>query len=93
MTTTEIKELMSTKTLWNVTFTKLNGDRRRMFCSRDWAFLEEHSEDTGYSKPENESNYNAEEKGLVRVWDCYELGWRTIPTGERLISIEPVEED
>ena len=93
MTTTEIKDLMATNTLWSVEFTKKDGSVRRMIASRDWKFLEENSAEVEYVKPANESTYDAESLGYVRVWDCDNYGWRLVPSGERLIKIEAITEE
>lgn len=93
MTTTEIIEMMNTNTLWDIEFTKKDGTIRRMIASRDWKFLEEHSDEMEYVKPTGEPNYDAEALGYVRVWDCDNLGWRTVPSGERLIKIEPIKDE
>lgn len=91
MTVDEIKKVMDTAPLWTVRFLKKNGMERRMIASRDWAFLNENAGEMQWVAPTNEANYNADEKGLVRVWDCDELDWRTIPAGERLLELTAIE--
>lgn len=93
MDTTEIKELMATNTFWSVEFTKKDGSNRRMIASRDWKFLEEHDEESHYVKPKGEANYDAEALGYVRVWDMDEYDWRMIPSGERLLKLEPIKDE
>ncbi len=93
MTTTEIKELMATNTFWSVEFTKKDGSNRRMIASRDWKFLEEHEEESHYVKPQGEANYDADSLGYVRVWDMDKYDWRMIPSGERLLKLEPIKDE
>lgn len=93
MNTTEIKELMATNTFWSVEFTKKDGSIRRMIASRDWKFLEEHEEESHYVKPQGEANYDADSLGYVRVWDMDKYDWRMIPSGERLLKLEPIKDE
>lgn len=93
ITVKDIKEKMATHPIWIVKFIKKDGFARKMHASRDWKFLEECGDEMDYKKPENPPNWDEEELKMVRVWDCDELGWRTIPAGERLISLEPLTEE
>lgn len=77
--------------LWSVRFIKKNGTERKMIATRDWQFLENNKHEMGWVTPTNEANYDAAARGLVRVWDCNELGWRTIPEGERLLELTPID--
>lgn len=95
MTVEDIKEAMKRHSLWEVRFTKKNGEERRMIATRDWTFLKENAEEMQWKEPVGKGSYCATAKGLVRVWDCDELDWRTIPAGERLLQLDaiPVAED
>lgn len=90
-TVEEIKSSMSRHPLWDVEFTKKDGSHRKMIATRDWKFLENNAAEMGYKKPEGEANYDCEALNMVRVWDCNELGWRTIPAGERLLKFEQID--
>ena len=78
MTTDELKNLLGSVDIAQITFTKKNGEERVMNASRNWDFLRSESEELGYTDPVNEPNYDCEARGMVRVWDCDECGWRTI---------------
>lgn len=90
MTVDEIKNVMDTAPLWTVRFLKKNGMERRMIATRDWTFLKENADEMQWVAPVNKANYDADLLGLVRVWDCDELGWRTIPAGERLLELTAI---
>lgn len=88
ITVDDIKKQMSTHPIWVVKFLKKSGAERVMHASRDWRFLEENAGELDYKTPTNNATWDAESNGMVRVWDCDELDWRTIPAGERLLSLE-----
>lgn len=90
-TVEDIKTLMKSKPLWDITFLKKNGEVRKMIATRDWKFLEENAGELGYERPTQAATYDAAALGYVRVWDCNELGWRCIPVGERLITVTPID--
>lgn len=85
-----IKETMKTAPIWHITFIKKNGEKREMNASRDFQFLTEYSEELGYETPTHAASYNAADKGLVRVWDCDELGWRSIVAAS-VIDIQSID--
>lgn len=87
-TVNDIKKQMSTHPIWVVKFKKKSGAERVMHASRDWRFLEENALELDYETPANSATWDADAHNMVRVWDCDELGWRTIPAGERLLSLE-----
>lgn len=90
-TVEDLKTLMKSKPLWDITFLKKNGEVRKMIATRDWKFLEENAEELEYERPTQTATYDAAALGYVRVWDCNELGWRCVPIGERLLKIEPID--
>lgn len=90
-TVEDIKTLMKSQPLWDIEFQKKNGEIRKMIATRDWKFLEENADEMQYEKPTQNATYDADTRGLVRVWDCNELGWRCIPAGERLIKMVPID--
>lgn len=51
-----------------VTFLKLDGDRRVMTCTKNWAYVPEASRPT--------SNREAK-AGTINVWDLHANGWRS----------------
>ena len=61
-----------------VAFTKKDGTERVMKCSLNFELLERHSDKTGYKKPTQSANYDCESRGMVRVWDVENEGWRTV---------------
>jgi hypothetical protein len=73
-----LKDVMKSASIWHITFIKKNGQKREMNASRDFEFLSENSGELGYETPTHVATYDATDKGLVRVWDCDELGWRSI---------------
>ena len=87
-TVNDIKKQMSTHPIWVVKFLKKSGAERVMYASRDWRFLEENADELSYKTPVNKATWDAESRDMIRVWDCSEEGWRTIPAGERLLSLE-----
>ena len=84
-----LKETMKSAPIWHITFTKKNGVVRSMNASRDFEFLRENSGELGYETPVQAATYDAASKGLVRVWDCDELGWRSV-TAASVIDIQPL---
>lgn len=91
MNVIEIKEVMKKHPLWQVRFIKQNGTERKMIAARDWQFLRENAGEMEWVAPVSPATYDAAAKGLVRVWDCNELGWRTIPAGERLLELTAID--
>ena len=91
MTVTDVKFAMANHPLWDVEFLKKDGTVRRMIATRDWKFLEENAGEMDYEKPTQAATWNAFKSGYVRVWDCNELGWRVIPTGERLMRLDRID--
>ena len=89
-TVDEIKDSMSHHSLWDIEFKKKDGTLRKMIATRDWKFLEENADELDYKKPTNPANYDCEARNMVRVWDCDELSWKTIPAGERLLKFERI---
>lgn len=61
-----------------VTFTKKDGSERVMKCSLNFELLEKRSDETEYVRPTKEPAFDAESRGMVRVWDVENKGWRTI---------------
>lgn len=90
-TVDEIKDSMARHPLWAIEFKKKDGSLRKMIATRDWKFLEENADELDYKKPTHPANYDCEARDMVRVWDCNELGWRTIPADERLLKFERVD--
>ena len=91
LTMENVKFVMAHHPLWEVEFIKKDGSTRTMIATRDWKFLEENADEMDYTKPSNPATWDASEKEYVRVWDCNELGWRVIPTGERLVRLEQID--
>ncbi len=91
MTVADVKFAMANHPLWDVEFLKKDGTVRRMIATRDWKFLEENADEMDYEKPTQAATWNAFKSGYVRVWDCNELGWRVIPTGERLMRLDRID--
>lgn len=91
MTVADVKFAMANHPLWDVEFLKKDGTVRRMIATRDWKFLEENAGEMDYEKPTQAPTWNAFKSGYVRVWDCNELGWRVIPTGERLMRLDRID--
>ena len=91
MSVADVKFTMANHPLWDIEFLKKDGTTRKMIATRDWKFLEENADEMYYEKPVNPATWNAFEKGYVRVWDCNELGWRVIPTGERLLRLDRID--
>lgn len=85
-----IKETMKTAPIWHIIFIKKNGEKREMNASRDFQFLTEYSEELGFETPTHAASYNAADYGLVRVWDCDELGWRSIVAAS-VIDIQSID--
>ena len=85
-----LKETMKSAPIWHITFTKKNGQKREMNASRDFEFLRENSGELGYETPVQAATYDAASKGLVRVWDCDELGWRSI-TAASVIDLQAID--
>lgn len=90
-TVNDVKLLMKSQPLWDITFQKKNGEIRKMIATRDWKFLQENAGEMKYERPSQKAIYDSDIKGLVRVWDCNELGWRCIPVGERLLKMAPID--
>ena len=82
-----LKETMKSAPIWHITFTKKNGEVRSMNASRDFEFLRENSGELEYEAPVHAATYNALDRGQVRVWDCDNLGWRSI-TAASVIDLE-----
>lgn len=91
MTVADVKFAMANHPLWDVEFLKKDGTVRRMIATRDWKFLEENAGEMDYEKPAKAPTWNAFKSGYVRVWNCNELGWRVIPTGERLMRLDRID--
>lgn len=91
LTMENVKFAMANHPLWEVEFLKKDGTTRTMIATRDWKFLEENADEMDYVKPSNSATWDASEKGYTRVWDCNELGWRVIPSGERLLKMVPID--
>lgn len=91
LTMENVKFAMANHPLWEVEFIKKDGTIRTMIATRDWKFLEENADEMDYVKPSNPATWDASEKGYIRVWDCNELGWRVIPSGERLLKMTPID--
>lgn len=89
LTVQMLKDKMKESSIWEIVFIKKDGTERKMNASRDWNFLKENAEHLGFTVPTQEATYNADDKGLVRVWDCDNEGWRCI-CAERVIKIEPI---
>lgn len=85
-----LKETMKSAPIWHITFTKKNGQKREMNASRDFEFLRENSGELGYETPVQAATYDAASKGMVRVWDCDELGWRSI-TAASVIDLQAID--
>lgn len=85
-----LKDAMKAASIWHITFTKKNGQKREMNASRDFKFLAENGGELGYEHPTQAASYDATDKGLVRVWDCDELGWRSI-SPESVIDLQSIE--
>jgi hypothetical protein len=91
MSVTDVKFAMANHPLWDVEFLKKDGSVRKMIATRDWKFLEENADEMQYTKPTHPANYDCEAAGMIRVWDCNELDWRTIPTGDRLMRLDRID--
>ena len=91
MSVADVKFVMDNHPLWDVEFLKKDGTVRKMIATRDWKFLEENAGEMQYTKPTHPASYDCEAAGMIRVWDCNELGWRTIPTGERLLRLDRID--
>lgn len=78
MTTTEVKNAIGNAEQVTVTFTKKNGETRVMKCSRNFDHLAANSAETGYVAPTGSAAYDADDKGLVVVWDLAKKAWRSI---------------
>ena len=77
MTTTELKNQIG-KAAAVVTFTKKNGEKRVMKCAINKDYLLANVAETEYAVPTGSATYDAEARGMVRVWDLERKGWRTI---------------
>ena len=86
MTTTELKNKIGAAVAV-VTFTKKNGEKRAMKCAINQNYLLDNFDETEYVVPTQEANYDAESRGMVRVWDLENKGWRTI-TAEKVETVE-----
>ena len=63
-----------------VTFLKrTTGEMRTLHTTRNWDWLKEHADETGYRVPTNEASYNPDLYGLVRVWDLDDRMFKCIP--------------
>ena len=89
-TVSALKEKMSTGHIWEVVFTKKNGQPRTMNASRDWDFLKENADALGFEIPTCRAAYEADDYGVVRVWDCDEQDWRCI-YAEGVLSIVDID--
>ena len=85
-----LKETMKSAPIWHITFTKKNGEKREMNASRDFEFLRENSGELEYEAPVHAATYNAHDRGQVRVWDCDNLGWRSI-TAALVIDLQAID--
>lgn len=85
-----LKETMKSAPIWHITFTKKNGEVREMNASRDFEFLRENSGELEYEAPVHAATYNAHDRGQVRVWDCDNLGWRSI-TAASVIDLQAID--
>lgn len=90
-TVKDVKSLMKSQPLWDITFQKKNGEIRKMIATRDWNFLSENANEMQFEPPAHRETWDATALGYVRVWDCNELGWRCIPVGERLLKMVPID--
>jgi hypothetical protein len=75
MTREELIELLKTD-IFKVVFTKVNGERREMFCTLRNELL-----------PEGERSERKPSSGTVPVWDLDKDAWRSFRI-ESLISVE-----
>lgn len=88
MEATELKNRIQNANIAVVTFTKKNGDKRVMKCTLNTSLLKAMAEngESSYKTPMNGANYNDVEKGLVRVWDLENDGWRTIIADDAVVE-------
>ena len=86
MTTTELKSQIGTAAAV-VTFTKKNGEKRAMKCAIDKGYLLANAAETKYVEPTGTAPFDAESRGMVRVWDLENKGWRTI-TADTVEAVE-----
>lgn len=77
MTTTELKSQIGAAAAV-VTFTKKNGEKRVMKCAINKEYLLANVSETEYVEPTNTASFDAETRGMVRVWDLENKAWRTI---------------
>lgn len=86
MTTTELKNQIGTAAAV-VTFTKKNGEKRVMKCAINKEYLLTNVAETEYVEPTGTASFDAEARGMVRVWDLENKGWRTI-TADTVETVE-----
>ena len=86
MTTTELKNQIGAAAAV-VTFTKKNGEKRVMKCAINQGFLRTVPD---FIAPTKTAVFDAESRGMVRVWDLENGNWRTI-TAETVETVETVE--
>lgn len=86
MTTTELKSQIG-NAVAVVTFTKKNGEKRVMKCAINKEYLLANAAETEYVEPTGTASFDAEARGMIRVWDLENKGWRTI-TADTVEAVE-----
>lgn len=86
MTTTELKSQIG-NAVAVVTFTKKNGEKRVMKCAINKEYLLANAAETEYVEPTGTASFDAEARGMIRVWDLENKGWRTI-TADTVETVE-----
>lgn len=86
MTTIELKSQIGNAAAV-VTFAKKNGEKRVVKCAIDKEYLLANAAETEYVEPAGTASFDAEARGMVRVWDLENKGWRTI-TADTVETVE-----